>query len=581
MDFNITSETRLPSPITLASGLRHPQVFQHLDDALAFAMSWAVHKESILAGVREDLDSINSMELADFRTRNLLRSRVEDIVNRLEFSSAILDAFLDAVGTGSGVLRTDNRPCGIMSLPEEILNTIFDLVVNNSAMSASTLIFPREWRAAVRLSHVNQHFRTIMLSCPRHWTHIHSSSKMASACLPRTNGLPLSISLEAFDIDDDDDDDGWLLEPLLLEVLPFSHRWNSLNIILKTSSSRIPKQRLIKEHELRRLDLTSLIHLEFHQDLFCSDFELSPWDWSHWTTPNLQSLTAEYYFPHSFPGFANVTQLHLTLQMNDSSIADTLKDISKMGRLQDLTLSFENASELDGTLLRYRKREFPQVRRLKILLEQHLPNDQYTPALVRSLFSSLYFPSVEELVVELIGNASFFDFKDDVREEEWTDNFYFNKDIHRLFRHVEQFPNVSSFHLKVISAFGNYYTDGGWTELCIPLNVLPSIKHFTLESNTLLDIKEPESPDEINFESERRVPSRVVGEKVPELETVTLDMLDPSAAAEWLGEYLGELKDSGELTGFRELILIEKIGKFNRRRVSYSGEEALEWCGTV
>ncbi|KLO05557.1 hypothetical protein SCHPADRAFT_910961, partial [Schizopora paradoxa] len=107
--------------------------------------------------------------------------------------------------------------------------------------------------------------------------------------------------------------------------------------------------------------------------------------------------------------------------------------------------------------------------------------------------------------------------------------------------------------------------------------MLPNVKHFTLESNTRLDIKEPEKPDEIAFENERAVPPRVVGQKLPVLQTVTLDMLDASVAAGWLEEYLGRLKDAGELAGFHELVVMEENENYSRHKVSYPGAEALRW----
>ncbi|KLO15323.1 hypothetical protein SCHPADRAFT_995932 [Schizopora paradoxa] len=572
--FNTNSK---PRPTLPSAQARDRRLSQHLGDIIAFGTSWVERKVVFPADWRNELDSIKSMTFTDLRTCTHSRSRIHDTVSRLKLLSTTLDALMEAVKAESQALESASRSCGLASLPDEILNMIFGLVVNEDTISRSAVYHSCEWRAAVRLSHVNKHFRVIMLSCPQHWIRIYSSSKMAASCLPRTNGLPLSVSLETFDVGD-----GWSFEPLISEVLPFLHRWKSVNIVLDPFSSQIPKERLVKEHELHLFDdATSLSHMEIRTDPWFSDIEWSPRDWSHWITPNLQSLTAEYYFPHSLPGLANLTQLQLSLRINDSSIANILIEVSKMVHLQDLTLSLETASEMDDTMVLYVKREFPRVRRLKIELKQNLPNDQFSSALVRSLFSSLYFPTADELIVELSGNDALFVINDGEWEERWMNNCYFNKDIYRLFRHFEQFPKVSSFRLKVVSAFGNYHDDKGWTELCIPLDMLPNVKHFTLESNTRLDIVEPENPDEITFENEWRVPPRVVGEKVPVLETVTSDMLDPSVAAEWLEEYLGKLKDAGKFTGFRELVVMEETDYLSQHEASYPGVEALEWCGIV
>ncbi len=62
---------------------------------------------------------------------------------------------------------------------------------------------------------------------------------------------------------------------------------------------------------------------------------------------------------------------------------------------------------------------------------------------------------------------------------------------------------------------------------------------------------------------------------------MTLDMLDASVVAEWVEGYLGNLKDRGELDGFCELIVMENDDSDFRRKVSYLGNEALDWCSSI
>ncbi len=55
-------------------------------------------------------------------------------------------------------------------------------------------------------------------------------------------------------------------------------------------------------------------------------------------------------------------------------------------------------------------------------------------------------------------------------------------------------------------------------------------------------------------------------------------MLDANVAVPWAEEYLEHLKDRRELEGFRELVVMEDGGPDGRRKVSYPGNEALDWC---
>ncbi len=55
-------------------------------------------------------------------------------------------------------------------------------------------------------------------------------------------------------------------------------------------------------------------------------------------------------------------------------------------------------------------------------------------------------------------------------------------------------------------------------------------------------------------------------------------MLDANVAAPWAEEYLEHLKDRRELEGFRELVVMEDGSPDGRRKVSYPGNEALDWC---
>ncbi len=242
-----------------------------------------------------------------------------------------------------------------------------------------------------------------------------------------------------------------------------------------------------------------------------------------------------------------------------------------MDNLRDLSFHLCSSEGMVGEGCELVERmEFPGIQRLHIKAELHFPFDDRTPAFKRTLFSALSFPDAVHLHLEMYASID-----EDHHQCEEGDAYFscFNEETPRIFRNVGQFPQVEDFHLEI-----NNHNEDRYTIFSIPLNMLPNVKHFTLESNTHLDNGELDDPDEIDLEDELAVPPRVVGRVLPVLETITLDMPDASDVAEWVEKYLKNLKDQGELDGFRELVVMEDVGLDGRRKVSYLGDEALDWC---
>lgn len=252
-----------------------------------------------------------------------------------------------------------------------------------------------------------------------------------------------------------------------------------------------------------------------------------------------------------------------------------------MEHLQDFTLDLRSDKVIDHETIDVHERmHFPHVRRLRLKTELHLPYEDRSAALKRALFSSLFFPGVVDLRVEMLGYDPF-SWDSDESDSEFQDpalDFYFNKEIHRIFRHVDQFPHVNTFLIKL----GVEHRGDGDSRrdavLCVPLNMLFNLKHFTLESTAWrrLEMREPDDPDEIAFEDERRVAKRVVGDVLPVLDTITLDVPYPRVVAGWVGDYLEGVRKEGR-AGLRELIVMEEDESRDRRKVFYIGDDAIEW----
>jgi len=421
------------------------------------------------------------------------------------------------------------------------------------------------------------------------------SRSVNAACLRRVKGVPVAVIVVVYP--DDRRANGWYFEPILAELLPHSERWGQLGIKFDLLHS----ERHFREDFMDKAMVQKLRHLNapLLEKLWISNddwagggvahCDWSLWDWSHWSTPKLRHIETHNFFPRSLPGLANVSSLTLGHRVDSSSLSGILKEITRMDSLQDFTLNLCSCEETDVERIElFERMEFPRVQRLHILTELHFPFEDRTPAMKRSLFSSLFFPCAVYLHLEL-GASKYADQDDWGKGEtydfdfiEETYDLHFNKEIHRIFRHVGQFSQVNDFHLKIDAPLGDHHDfNQGFTKLSIPLNMLPNVSYFTLESNTRLDIEEPDNPDEIAFEDERRVAPRVLGGALPALKTITLDMLDAGVVAEWVGGYLETLKDRGELDGFPELVVMEDGGLDGQRKVSYLGDEALDWCSRV
>ncbi|KLO09637.1 hypothetical protein SCHPADRAFT_558909 [Schizopora paradoxa] len=88
--------------------------------------------------------------------------------------------------------------CGLASLPPEVLSLVFSFVIHGFPS-------PKEHRSliSVRLSHVCQHFRRIIISNPRFWTTISTTAykpemRLVQACLERSQNCPLDIHVNIY-----------------------------------------------------------------------------------------------------------------------------------------------------------------------------------------------------------------------------------------------------------------------------------------------------------------------------------------------------------------------------------------------
>ncbi|KLO15308.1 hypothetical protein SCHPADRAFT_995919 [Schizopora paradoxa] len=545
-------------------------------DVLAAVSNWLDHGVATPEDLRREMDAIKSVTSVDMQESSALRTHVHSISRRLRYLSTTLNGLAKSTQEVYEAFGVVSQKAGLALLPDEVLVMVFEFVVAYAKKNEYRV--SRAWKAAVRLSHVNQHFRSVLLDCPRFWTNMNSCGEMITACLPRTNGLPLAVDVT---VRCDTHLRDCSYEPVLADLLPLSRQWGRLDISFHHSYGdyqwKLSDPAL---QALHHLDAPLLKELSIFYAPFDDDHN-PPFDWSGWNCPNLSSIKIIAFFPLGLPALSNVSSLDLTLRLEDEMLPDILEEISGLHKLEELLVTFTN-SRLGNDLVLMERFEFPQIRRLKIATETHFRFDDTSSGAKRSVFSSLFFPNVVHLEIEITGGdyTVLYEEPDDI---EHTQDFYFNKELNRIFRHFNQFPRVETFHLDIYSPFGDHHdpshSPSRCSELSIPLNMLPKVRDFVFRSNTCFEIKEPDDPEEMYFADESAIPLRVVGDAFPTLRTVTLDVLDTSAIAEWLEGYLMRLKDRGEWDGFHELIVVWDRNS-GLRKASFAGEKALEWCNS-
>ncbi|KLO08088.1 hypothetical protein SCHPADRAFT_1001189 [Schizopora paradoxa] len=551
---------------------------QNRGDVIAAVTTWLDHGVATPEALRKEMDTIVPVTREDVRRNPALRGQVQDIAHRLKRLSITLESIARATKDAYIEFGAVCKNVGLASIPDEILAMIFNLVlayVNGVEKSVS-----RTWRAAVKLSHVNQQFRAVLLDCPQFWTNMNSCREMVKSCFPRTKGLPLKVNLNFFHCVELGE---CLFDPVLAELLPLAKHWGRLGILVRRLEFRAWKLKCSTGKTLRHFDAPLLEELALH--LHTNPGYLDPpslnLDCSRWNCPSLRSIKAFNSFPLNLPSLSSVTDLYVALKVDEENIPEIFGEIKKMQNLQNLGLEIANILHHSDIVV-YERFEFSQVKHLRVITELHMQNNDISPMLKRSIFSSLFFPGATEFVLELTGDDFPASYDED---EDWNQlrirDYYFNGEINRIFRHVDQFPLVEVFSLKICLQLRDHCDSAGRSEVYVPLNMLPSLKHWhlILDSNARFEIKEPEVPDEAYTAEEELVARRVAGNAFPILDSITLCAQEPGILAELVGEYLLEVKRHGGWTGLFELH-IKDVNTSGRDQVpvSYVGTEVLDWC---
>lgn len=419
---------------------------------------------------------------------------------------------------------------------------------------------------------------------------------MAASCLSRSGDVHLDVEL-AVEFIPRAEPHELLFNKLVLEALPYSQRWSRLSVqFISNSRDDGPVNHTpLSGSDIRQAfrgvdaplldslciwndDSMDLDSLQIRNDNSLDSVYRSYDEFAHWNTPNLRRLTTMHYFPLSLPSLANVTTLNITLILNQINFAHLLKDLSKMCNLIDFSLKLDCCVQPfmePDEVLPYERTELPSVRRLKIETEFEDQLHSRSRSIKRSIFSFLFFPGAIDLHVRLSGEL----FQYEPGPDHVPDSLNLNKrELMCIFRHIEQFPRVERFCLEISA----YYSDDDFRrfewialEVMPPLHMLPSAKHFILQSNV-----EPYIQDYLGEEEVNVVPPRILGNCKPALETITVDIFKSTYTTDrWIGTMLRKQKDRGEWEAFRELIIATVDEESGEKMMKiYVGDDALAWC---
>ncbi len=162
------------------------------------------------------------------------------------------------------------------------------------------------------------------------------------------------------------------------------------------------------------------------------------------------------------------------------------------------------------------------------------------------LFSSLLFPGAVNFRVRLNGELA------KVTREDDCAVLCLDPEMTSIFRNVEQFARVERFHLEAYAS--NRITKYDAIILQIPLDVLPDVKHLTLQSNMYMELG-----TRATFTA---------------LHTINIDAPESWHIGYWAGSVLNMQKERGEWEEFRELLVRDEADSIWQR---YAGDAALEW----
>ncbi len=396
---------------------------------------------------------------------------------------------------------------------------------------------------------------------------------MVTTCLARSRNFPLDVELAV----EFRDRPSYMstFEEVAIDIVPHSKRWRRLDVsfaynIYLTFSHHLAfhgGSRIIEEIRLLKAPMLESLYIRSNgtTDSLYKGYQ----DFARWDTPALRCVTAVHFFPIYLPALKNVTHLDLTLILNQINYDDLFRELSRMVSLVDLRLKLDRCRPFNIGV-QQSALKLPSVKRLILEFEADSPSDSLAGLLKTVLFRSLSFPGAHELHVKMYVVDFAKERSLDTNDE--RAHVSLNKEMAHIFSNISQFPLVERFVLGVFGVAPAHEDEGTRNlkkglsgELSIPLDFLPSVKHFTLQSNAELLIAAVEDIERVY---DLGLPVlRKPSDMLPALETITIDMPEAALAATWVSDILRRQKERpGGWGEFRKLVVVTDDGGDSERR---------------
>ncbi|KLO11223.1 hypothetical protein SCHPADRAFT_942277 [Schizopora paradoxa] len=386
---------------------------------------------------------------------------------------------------------------------------------------------------------------------------------LLNACLERSRDLPLIVVLRVYV----DFLTGFSFDDVFEAAKPHAHRWRSVHFhfvhishgILDYIAGTVGAQRDLDE--LKDISTPTLEHLALYSEPMLVG--LSQRFIASLIQPKLRSLVAVFCFPSNIPpeSFQAITSLEMTFTLRLKDFFDALALIqgSKMPNLTDLSLIFNQderfwlLNPLPVPPLQITS--ISSVQRLRISTSTTTHRDLYSDDLEKDIFRALSFPNTRELSITFVGTPDpCFDLFDAVdRIFDQGEDYAIITDVN-----LPQFPCVSRLFIDVFpSGPEPEELAKGFTDLPLPLHLLPSLRELCIRSNMILELR-------TNYDENSEAPAiRRMEFDVPKSKTsLSTDSASPYSETPEVWEWVRALADAMTAQGvwnvFEELVLIER-----------------------
>ncbi|KLO18490.1 hypothetical protein SCHPADRAFT_886198 [Schizopora paradoxa] len=377
----------------------------------------------------------------------------------------------------------------LLSLIDDLIHSIFNYAVLDDLDNGAFM--------SLKLSHISQRYRSLLLANPKFWTIIRHGPELRSmdyvdACLERSNGLPLSIVVSVVAPEHD---------PLIIETHIFmtrireraADRCKSIRVYYLPRPSQNSYLRPSSSDTYRWCGMGVFPELQILDIRFPSIPTLFVVGTGIWTQrfkqipspfPKLQNLSLRGFAPYCINGYNDLATLNIT--SSDVGLTRLPQFLESCHALQNLHLTLHMSRSARTQLL---PRTFPLASlrdfRFTLLVDGSLEAENR----LKHIFSLLVFPNLPTLDIRI-------EFLD---EESWRNQWVepvdyvscsvpevldFGEYLREIIRE-DKFPSVETLRISLAARFTTISTYQS-AKFSVPVQFLPALRSLSLQSDMLL-----------------------------------------------------------------------------------------------